>query len=255
MAALEPEAGVDEATQKLMNDMFLRFKDENKELLESIHVTIHEAVQKEFERLHDRLNEQERRMMDVEVENKSHAKEIARLTSIVDNQRTTIDNLRISTADLEQYSRRNCLQFFGVREENNESTDDLVCRIANNQLGLSISKADIDRSHRMGNPNSKEPIAKDGRPAPKRPRPIVVKFVSYRTRHSVISRRRLLKGSSIVIQEQLTKANLHLLNIAKKKKNVETAWSSDGRVIAKVVATNGRTINKVIRSENDLNAL
>ena len=40
-----------------------------------------------------------------------------------------------------------------------------------------------------------------------------------------------------------------------KKKNVKTAWSSDGRVIAKVAATNGRTINKVIRSESDLEAL
>lgn len=254
MAAFEPEPGVDDATHKLMNDMFSRFQDENKKLFKSIHITIHEAVQKEFARLYDRLDEQESRLMDVEVENKSQAKEIARLSSIVDSQRRTMDNLRITTADLEQYSRRNCLQFFGVREENNESTDDLICRIANDQLGLSITKDDIDRSHRMGNLN-KEPIAKDGRPAPKRPRPIVVKFVSYRTRHSVISRRRVLKGSSIVIQEQLTKANLYLLNIVKKKKNVETAWSSDGRVIAKVAATNGRTINKVVRSENDVNAL
>ena len=67
----------------------------------------------------------------------------------------------------------------------------------------------------------------------RRARPIVVKFTSYRTRHAVISRRRRLKGTDVAIQEQLTKANLQLLKSVKKIKNVLTAWSSDGRVIAK----------------------
>ena len=123
--------------------------------------------------------------MDVETKNKSQASDITRLSAVVEKQSITINNLRLSNADLEQYSRRNCLQFFGVREEDNESTDDLICNIANDRLGLNISKQDIDRSHRISNPN-KQPTGQ------KRPRPIVVKLVSYRTRHAVISRRRVV---------------------------------------------------------------
>ena len=249
-----PTSGTDASTEKLVKDMFSRLQRENKEMLKSIHATIQDAVQKEFAKLYVRLDEQEQRLMDVELESQAQAKEITRLSAIVEDQRATINNLRQTTGDLEQYSRRNCLQFFGVREEASECTDDLICDIANNRLGLNISKQDIDRSHRIGNPSNHVP-GQNNHSGEKRPRPIVAKFVSYRTRHEVISRRRLLKGSKIVIQEQLTKANLHLLNSATKKKNVQTAWSSDGRVIAKVKATNGKTINRVIRSESDLNAL
>ena len=245
---------VDDVTKKLINDMFSRFQNENKELLKSINVIIHEAVKEEFGKLLDRMNDQEKRLMDTEVEHREQAKEITRLSTMVEDQQAAINNLRLSTEDLEQYSRRNCLQFFGVQEQDNEVTDDVICKIARDQLGLEIFTQDIDRSHRLGNPN-KTPAEKNGKPGQKRPRPIVVKFVSYRTRYAVISRRRRLKGTRVVIQEQLTKYNLHLLNSAKKTTNVQTAWSSDGRIIARITATNGKTINRIIRSENDLRSL
>ena len=243
-----------DTTQKLMNEMFERFHNENKKLFESIHVTIHEAVQKEFLTLHNRLDEQEARLLDAEFKNKSQAEEIHRLSSIVTDQRTTINNLRLAVADLDQYSRRNCLQIFGIEEQDNESTDDIICQLARDSLGVTISKDDIDRSHRVGDPNKQPMRMKDGKSV-RRARPIVVKFTSYRTRHAVISRRRSLKGTDVVIQEQLTKANVQLLKSAKKINNVLNAWSSDGRVIVKLQASNGKTINKVIRDESDLHSL
>ena len=243
----------DDVTQRVMNEMFERFQNENKKLVESIHVTIHEAVQKEFILLHNRLDDQEARLFDAEFKNKSQAEEIQRLSTIVTDQRTTMNNLRLSVAELDQYSRRNCLQIFGVEEQVNESTDDIICQLARDSLGVTISKDDIDRSHRVGDPN-KQPKRKNGKPE-RRARPIVVKFTSYRTRHAVISRRRRLKGTDVAIQEQLTKANLQLLKSVKKIKNVLTAWSSDGRVIAKLQASNGKTINRAIRDESDLHTL
>ncbi|XP_041464540.1 uncharacterized protein LOC121415407 [Lytechinus variegatus] len=180
------------------------------------------------------MDEQEARLLDAEVKNKSLGDEIQRLTSVVTDQSTTINNLRLSMADLDQYSRRNYLQVFGIEEQDNESTDDVICQLARDSLGVIISKDDIDRSHRVGDPR-KQPRRKNGKPGV---RPIVVKFTSYRTRHTIISRRRRLKGTNIVIQEQLTKANLQLLKNAKKMKNVINAWSSDGRVIVKLQASN-----------------
>ena len=237
-----------------MDEMFARIKEENKDMLRSIHATIEDAVQKEFSKLMDRMDEQQSQLMDLEVENKAQAQEIAKLKAIVEKQQSELGNLRHSSDELEQYSRRNCLQFFGIPESEKESTDDLVCGIINNRLGVTVTTTDIDRSHRVGNPN-KPPAANNGRHGVNRPRPIVVKFVSYRTRHLVISNRRLLKGTKVVIQEQLTKKNRELLSCAVKHPKVETAWTSDGRVIAKVKTTNNRTINRMIRNATELASL
>ena len=246
-----PGSDTDDPMQARLDDMFSRFQKENKELLLSIHATIRDVVHKEFSTLFDRLEEQQARIMDLETENRSQAQEIMHLKSSVDDHKRLVDHLRQSTDDLEQYSRRNCLQFFGVAELPNETTDDLICNIAKEKLKLDISTKDIDRSHRIGDP-SKPPTRRKGKVWP---RPIIVKFVSYRTRHAVISQRRALKGTGIVIQEDLTKTKQKLLNAVLKKDTVQTAWSSDGRVIAKIRATNGKTVNKVIRCIADLDAL
>ena len=58
--------GLDDATEKLIKDLFSRLQNENKELRKSIQVTIHEALQKEFTQLQTRLDEQEQRLMDVD---------------------------------------------------------------------------------------------------------------------------------------------------------------------------------------------
>ena len=49
-------------------------------------------------------------------------KEIAELKEEVAAQRTTISEQEQRLAELEQYSRRNCLNFTGVPESQNENT-------------------------------------------------------------------------------------------------------------------------------------
>ena len=54
---------------------------------------------------------------------------------------------------IEQYSRRNCLIFIGIKEDSDrsmEDTDELVIDICNTKLGLNITEDSIDRSHRLG---------------------------------------------------------------------------------------------------------
>ena len=246
---------------RLSTEILEQIRLENKELLKSINATIHDAVNREFTKLLNRLDEQQGQIHELEVAKEKQASSIVQLRATVDIQCDTIHNLQNSVADLEQYSRRNCLQIFGVPENGGECTDDIVCDISNKRLGVTLSKADIDRSHRTGNPLNEsahqvsDSSASKQQFAKKRPRAITVKFVSYRLRQSVISQRRKLKGSGIVIQEQLTKSNQKLLKETQKSKKVATAWSSDGRIIARVNATNGRTVNRVIRNVEDLESL
>ena len=77
---------------------------------------------------------------------------VDKLSSLVDRQ--------------EQYSRRNCILIHGVKENQNEDTDEVVINKIKSEVDLDISPRDINRTHRIGiSSKSKN-------------RPIIVKFVN-----------------------------------------------------------------------------
>ena len=93
----------------------------------------------------------------------------------------------------QQYSRRNCLLLHGIEETKGEDTDNIVLEVLNNDMDLNMSKTDLDRSHKIGNPKSK-----------KKSRPIIVKFVRYNDRRDVFMKKKCLKGKGKLITENLT---------------------------------------------------
>ena len=103
-------------------------------------------------------------------------------------------------------------------------------------LHAELSLADLDRTHRLG---KRKPTDNSSRP-----RPIIVKFTSYRVRSSVFRSKRKLKNSGISVSENLTPLRSSLLREAKAHDAVETAWTTDGRIVCllknskKVTVTN-----------------
>ena len=96
----------------------------------------------------------------------------------------TVEDLENQLDRQEQYSCRNCMQIYGTTETQGESTDDISLRTANEYLELEIAENELDRTHRIGNPKSRN----------KTPRPIIVKFVRYSTRRKVfVNKKRLRK--------------------------------------------------------------
>ena len=89
------------------------------------------------------------------------AQRINKLVNLVDRQ--------------EQYLRHNCLLVHGIVETNDENTDDLILKTINEKLDINNTESEIDRSHSIG-------TKKDGR----RPRPIIVKLMSYNTTEKVL---------------------------------------------------------------------
>ena len=57
------------------------------------------------------------------------------------------------------------------------------------------------------------------------------------------------------IDEDLTKVNADLLKKTKSTKKVIAAWSSDGRVIALLPASGGKTVKRLIRDESELDMI
>ena len=156
--------------------------------------------------------------------------------------------------DLEQYSRRLCLNISGIPEGGvNEVTDRLVIDTAK-MAGVTVAPHDIDTSHRIG-------VARPGTN-----RTIIVRFNSFKTRQEVYNARRELRkprpvpgssvstetASKVFLSDNLTRANQFLLYQArqlKKAGKIFAAWSDVGRLKIRVT-NNGPT--KIIKSQDDL---
>ena len=240
--------------------------------LSTIRQAVREAVQDVFKKIVDRIEVNEGKLLDLECKLAAKQKEITAITKTIDAHHESLRILRRTSNDQEQYSRRNCLRFYGIPESEGEDTDELICKVAREHLKLSISKNDIERSHRLSAKKDAKRESSESRSArvtrsskskdskepddPKtKPRVIIVKFLSYRVRRLVLSKRSELKGKRMGIDEDLTKVNADLLKKTKSTKKVIAAWSSDGRVIALLPASGGKTVKRLIRDESELDMI
>jgi hypothetical protein len=93
----------------------------------------------------------------------------------------------------------------------------------NQKLGTHIETRDIDVAHRLG------------KYAQHKCRPVIVKFVRRQTKIEIMKRAKLLKGTGIYINEDLTKINAEVLASLRLKEPelVEKAWSRDGKLFVR----------------------
>lgn len=155
----------------------------------------------------DVLKDMNTKVNDLEKENK-HLKE---------------ENIKINKKcdRLEQYSRRNNVRIFGVPESLKENVEEVVTGIFKKFLSVELPEFAVDRCHRVG-------AIVSGRH-----RPILVKFSNYKFKYIVFTKKRLLKGSRIVINDDLTSARVRVLKDAKKKFGASNVWARDGIIFAK----------------------
>ena len=167
-------------------------------------------------------------------------KELRELREETAAQKETIRKQEERLSELEQYSRRNCLNFAGVPETKEENTVQLAIDLAK-MANVKIDRGDIDRAHRVGAPKK----ATSDQPSPP-PRPLVVKFTSYLKREAVwFGRREVQKAKpprsstlteatvkKVFIQENLTRQNQELMYRARQLRRAGKLWAvwSDGCV-------------------------
>ena len=155
--------------------------------------------------------------------------------------------------ELEQYSRRMCLNVSGIPEASNESTDQLVADIAK-MAGVAIAPGDIDRTHRIG-------MKRQGQH-----RTIIARITTFAKRQELYDARKKLRtpkafpGSTVTaataqgafISDNLTRENQLILYKArqlKRERKLYAAWSDVGKLKVRV-REGGPTV--IIRSDRDL---
>ncbi|KAK9674887.1 hypothetical protein QE152_g40787 [Popillia japonica] len=145
-------------------------------------------------------------------------------------------NIAYKTIDsLEQYSRRNSLRIYGLPMTTNENSDEAVIQFCKEKLQVEVKKEMIDCSHRLGKEEN-------------RSKPLLVKFVNKNIKQEIYRKKSRLKGSKIVIREDLTHKNIQLMKNVRDK--FTTAWTNNCNIFTKV---NGKIYK--INNASDINKI
>ncbi|KAF2886645.1 hypothetical protein ILUMI_19529 [Ignelater luminosus] len=119
---------------------------------------------------------------------------------------------------LEQYSRRNNIRIFGMAEKQKENLEDSVIDIFEKKLNVYVPKEAIERIHRTG------------RDSEGKTRPVIIKFLSYKTRQQVLNNKKKLKGTNFIVYEDLTKTRLSILHKVQTRIGRRNTWTQDGTI-------------------------
>ena len=185
--------------------------------------------------------------------NAAKDEEIRELREDLEEAKAELEETKVKLNELEQYSRRLCLNVTGVPERPDEDTNQLVRDLAK-MAGVNISPGDIDASHRVGAP-------KQGKA-----RTVIVRFTHFPARQALYNARRELRkprpfhgstvsaetANQVFVSDNLTRENQLVLYKArqlKKDGKIFAAWSDVGKV--KIRASQGGPTH-VIRSVADL---
>ena len=188
--------------------------------------------------------------------------EIAALKAEVGSLKKLVTRQADDLDDIEQYSRRNILNFNGVAESDGEDGVQLGIDLAKS-VGVTVQKADIDRAHRIGQKGKKTASGELIH------RPLLVKFATYTKREEVYTARRKLKDAKpprtsslqgkdlkrIFITDNLTRKNQKVMFRAREFRRSGALWAawSDGCQM-KVKIREGGATHK-IKTEADLEKL
>nr|CAH7754853.1 unnamed protein product [Callosobruchus chinensis] len=123
--------------------------------------------------------------------------------------------------NIQQHIRNNNLRIMSVPEAAGENLTEKVYDIFTNKMKVEINKSEIIAAYRVG------------RKLDNKPRQILVTFQDNAIKMLTYNRKRFLKGSNIVIKEDLTVLRLNIMNAASEKYGYRNVWSTNGAIFAK----------------------
>lgn len=124
--------------------------------------------------------------------------------------------------DMEQELKKNNLWIFKLQEKDSEETKTEVITLLNNKMNLNLSSDDIDVCHRIGKRD------------PGKTRGIFLQFSTFKMKRNIHNQKKLLKGTGVVIKEDLTKKRLLVLNEAIRRHTLANVWTENGTIMCKV---------------------
>lgn len=130
-------------------------------------------------------------------------------------------NLKQKIDQLQQSAKRNNIRLFGIREDKNENLLKRTNELFNNKLKIPLNENDILSIYRVGQKINDKP------------RHVLVVFRDDKIKNTIYNKKKLLKGSGVVMKEDLTGERLEIVKLASEKFGFKNVWTVNGTVFAK----------------------
>lgn len=168
-------------------------------------------------------------------------KENEKLRSQLKRQEEITKNLLIRSEKIDQAQKSKSIRIYGIKEIKNENLNKVVLGIFEKKLGLQIKQTKIEKIYRIGK------MEKD------KIRPVYVTFTRLDIKNNIYNNKKLLKGTGMVIREDLTKEKIKLIKLLQEKCGAaDKLWTLGGIIHVKI---NEETSPVTIYSEEDVNRL
>ena len=132
----------------------------------------------------------------------------------------------------EQYSRKNNLRILGIDEQEGEDLEGKFISCMRENLREEVKPEEVEIIHRVG--PKKFTVGNAGNSTgdqrSARPRPVIVRLLSNKTKTRLLLKRRQLKGKKVVILEDMAQDFAKRLKKLKEKHSVDSAWFTNGKI-------------------------
>lgn len=205
----------------------------NTEIMEAINAALDTKLDQLAARIETmvttKIEELEKKFQNVE-------DEVKKLKDDVDDSINHVESMLKDDIDLtweyavrnEQYSRKNNLRVLGLAEDERENLEEKFIKFVEDNLEEEISTDEIEIIHRIGARRSgggEQGSRRDGKP-----RPVIVKLLSHKSKMKILLKRKMLKGKGLVIVEDMADDIVKRLKELKSKRSVESSWFSNGKI-------------------------
>ena len=152
---------------------------------------------------------------------------------------------------LEQYTRKENVKIYGVKEQKDENVIDVVLGVAK-EMGAELSRADLSVCHRLGKPNDNG----DGR---MKSRTIIARFTRRDAKTTFMKAKKNLRKKeetkNIFVNDDLTRVRSKVFQELRRDPNIVKTWTIDGKIHYVKKGPNGREVTRTMDSLDSLHEL
>nr|CAH7764617.1 unnamed protein product [Callosobruchus chinensis] len=122
---------------------------------------------------------------------------------------------------VQQHIKNNNLRLMQVPEAEGENLLDKVYDVFTNKMKVDINKSEITAVYRVGRRNDTKP------------RHVLVSFNDNSIKMAAYNKKKFLKGTKILIKEDLTLHRLKAVKVASEKFGFKNVWTVNGNIFVK----------------------
>lgn len=201
----------DETVSELKHFLEKKFQDLDLKMTKQVK-ELEEKIESRMFVLEEKNTELEETVTLMQQENKKLKDEMRNIKLEV----RTVKNHAVTN---EQYSRKNNIKIFGMKEEQNEDCVQKVIELAREKLKVELTTSQVEVAHRTR--------------SQRKPQPIIVRFNNHTTKMQVLRNRSKLKGVGVSMAEDLCRDLMTVYNRVKEDQRVVSTWAWNGKVFVK----------------------